>query len=425
MQKLINLINRAKSRFDLTDPDSQKSLYALTEKLLALGDLDEKQLLRNNDYPLEFRIALHLRRSRLYALEIKRSVKVAVVFAMWGEHHRLRPKSGKNPNGEDTLRTKVDQLNWNANGTGIDWHLYLVDDGCPYGSGKVAESIIQTLEDSDRVRLMYLDQAAPAQAGPLRNLQSADDSKKGGSIILGAHQAILDGAEVVIYTDADNSVHLGQIGILLWPYIKENMKVVLGNRKDPLSVLVKQESRWGIGIKLLRHMQRMVGASIFSTGIKDSQAAFKLYSASILKHVISDPAVFDFSFDSDWIAAIIHRKEPFSKVPFAFVDSFAESASIVQGPMTTWETLLLGLVKAVRHRDLPHNENMARVLEEEIKSSADLDILINHLPPQLESVEDALLGNEEIMSPEDVREWIKLRKQEEKEGVSKTNPLSG
>ena len=50
-------------------------------------------------------------------------------------------------------------------------------------------------------------------------------------------------------------------------------------------------------------MQRMVGVSIFSKGILDSQAAFKLYDADLLSSFINDPAVYDFSFDSDWIAA--------------------------------------------------------------------------------------------------------------------------
>lgn len=189
--------------------------------------------------------------------------------------------------------------------------------------------------------------------------------------------------------------------------------MALGNRKHPDAVLVKQESRWGIGIKLLRHMQRMVGQAIFSRGILDTQAAFKLYQRDVLQRTIADPTVFDFSFDTDWILAAIEHNEPVEQMPFAFIDSAAESASITQGPMTTWETLLMGLVKAVRKHNVPHNQTMARVLDEEIHSSADLDILIHHLPPQLETATEKDFGDPSIMSPEEVQAWIQQRKQEE------------
>jgi len=409
MKEIDQLIAISREQFDLTDPEYQQSLYNLSNELIDLKDTAKAELMRmagDSSLPLEFRMAIHLMRSKRYLNSIKSKLKIGVVFAMWGEQHRLYPSSGINPNGEDTLRTKIEQLNWAIENSEVDWHLYAVDDGCPYDSGRIAEEIIADHPERDKVSVLYLADAIPTQTGPLRKLKTVDDSKKGGAIITGCQQAIEDGMDAIIYTDADNSVHLGQIGILLKPYLEEKLNVILGNRKDPSAVLVKQENRWGIGIKLLRHMQRMVGVSIFSRGILDSQAAFKLYDSNLLKDIITDPAVFDFSFDSDWIAASIERNENFAKVPFSFVDSFAESASIVQGPMSTWETLLLGLVKSVRHRKLPHNVAMAKVLEEEIQSPADLDLLINSLPPQLEEVEDKDLGNPEVMSPEEVREWI-------------------
>ena len=103
---------------------------------------------------------------------------------------------------------------------------------------------------------------------------------------------------------------------------------------------------------------------------------------------------------------MIANNEPFEKVPFAFIDSFAESASIVQGPMTTWETLLKGLVTAVRQRGIEYNKEMAEVIDREIKSSKDLDLIIDKLPPQLENVADKDLGNPEVMSPKEFEEWV-------------------
>jgi hypothetical protein len=188
--------------------------------------------------------------------------------------------------------------------------------------------------------------------------------------------------------------------------------VVLGDRKHPEAVLVKQEGRWGIGIKALRHMQRMVGRAIFSHGIRDTQAAFKLYEADLLCQIVAEPAVFDFSFDTDWILAAIARGAVIETVPFAFIDSAAESASIAQGPMTTWEALLAGLVEAVRKHGVAHDEAMARVIDEEIHDARDLELLIDHLPPELADATDAELGDPAVMSPKRMQEWIRERKRD-------------
>jgi len=412
---LKTLLRNAKKAFDLTEPADQESLYVLTAALLKQPELPLDTLqeaARQLDAPLEFKLAVKLVNSRKYALTVQRPINIGVVFAMWGEQNRLLSKSDTNPNGEDSLRTKIAQLNWVTENTPIDWTLYAVDDGCPYNSGKIAREIAHTHLLGEKVKVLFLNEAVPASSGPLKELKSVNDSRKAGAIILGCMQAITDGKDAVIYTDADSSVHLGQIGLLIRPFLDENYRVVLGNRKHPDAVLVKQEGRWGVGIKVLRHMQRMVGQAIFSRDILDTQAAFKLYERNILQKIIAHPTVFDFSFDTDWLLAAISMDEPFAKVPFAFIDSFAESASITQGPMTTWETLLKGLVKAVRRHGVPHSEGMARVLDEEIQSSADLDLLIHHLPPELENADAEVLGDPTVMSPEALQIWIQQRKAE-------------
>jgi hypothetical protein len=408
------VIESAKAQLDLGEPGDQASLIALADALLVAADNESEDLAEAvlaADAPLELRIAAKLVESRRFLRSVTRPLKLGIVFAMWGEHNRLRPRSPDNPNGEDALRSKLQQLAWATSGTPIDWTLYAVDDGDPHDSGRLAAEIAASEPAGKKVRVLWLSDALPAAEGPLAGLASVDASRKGGAVIHGCAQALADGVDAVIYTDADLSVHLGQIGLLLRPFLEQGARVVLGDRKHPEAVLVKQEGRWGIGIKALRHMQRLVGRAIFSRGIRDTQAAFKLYEAALLHEIIADPTVYDFSFDSDWILAAIARGEPIETVPFAFIDSAAESASIAQGPMTTWETLLLGLVKAVRKHGLPHDEVMARVIDEEVRSARDLDLLIDHLPPELEGTEDAALGDPDLMAPERMREWIRERKQ--------------
>jgi hypothetical protein len=416
MHPLDTLVAKAKETFNLTEPADQASLLALADALLADQQISLAQVkarARQETAPLECKIAAKLMASRSFLLSSDRPVKIGVVFAMWGEQNRLRPKSGANAHGEDSLRTKISQLAWATAGTGVEWTLYPVDDGCPYGSGQLAQTIAAEYGPEQAVQVLFLADHLPAATGPLRRLASADDSRKAGAIILGCMQAIAAGAEVVIYTDADNSVHLGQIGLLLQPYLRDGRRVVLGNRKHPDSVLVKDAARWGIGIKNLRHMQRMIGEAIFSHDILDTQAAFKLYESRLLQEIIADPTVFDFSFDTDLIAAFIARAEPFAQIPFAFLDSAAESATAKQQPMTTWETLLLGLLKSMRRHNLlrtPASQEMARVIDEEIRDYRDLELIINHLPPELAEAGEADYGNPELMSPAAMQAWIRQRK---------------
>jgi hypothetical protein len=160
MTPFADILDSAKTRFDLTDPEDRESLLRLTNRLLERGDRageDLAEAAHAADAPLELRLAEKLVDSRRWLETCTRPLRVAVVFAMWGEHHRLLPRSADNPHGEDSLRVKLSQLDWATAGTPVD------------------------------------------------------DSRKAGAVILGCMHALADGADAVVYTDADNSVHLGQL----------------------------------------------------------------------------------------------------------------------------------------------------------------------------------------------------------------------
>lgn len=417
MGSIDELARAAAAQIDLTDHEDLERVMVVADRLVADADVSDEQLVdvcAAQAQPLELRVAATLARGRRAMLGIEEETHIGVTFAMWGEQNRLRPRSADNPHGEDSLRVKADQLQWATAGTPVQWRLIAVDDGCPFDSAGIAEEIAATHEQSDRISVLRLADHLPATDPPLRGLAGVDDSRKGGAIMLGARSAIDAGADAVVYTDADNSVLLGQLGLLVAPYLAGS-RAVLGNRQDPASVLVKDAARWGIGIKNLRHMQRMVGEAIFGTGILDTQAAFKLYERELLEdRILADPTVFDFSFDTDWIAALVASEQPFDQVPFAFIDSAAESASIKQEPMTTWENLLLGLLAALRRHDLlrtPGSRGMAEVLDREIHDYRDLELIIDKLPPELVEASPAQLGDPAVMSAERMGEWIREVKQ--------------
>ncbi|MEM7272230.1 MAG: glycosyltransferase [Actinomycetota bacterium] len=390
--------------YDIANPEDHQRVRDQAEDLLgrAAGQDELLAIGRDAANPLDLRVASKLAASRQALLDSGWAGRLGVTIAMWGERRRLHPRTDDNPTGEDSLHVKLDQLGWLFDGTDVDWAIYCVDDGDPEDSASVAEERAADHPRGDRVTVARLADALGQ--GPLSELHDVDDSRKGGAIVYGAHLAMTDGRDAVVMTDADNSVDLGQIGLLIGRHAAGSA-VVVGDRKDADSVLVKAEARWGPGIVVLRHMQRMVGVELFSRGLQDTQAAFKLYSRPVLETILAKPSTYGFAFDSDWLYAAVMSDVDISAVPFAFIDSFEESASITQGPMTTWESLLKGLVMAARWRGVPHDEAMAQVVDR-CGDAATLELVVQNVPDELAQVPADRLGDPTVMPPADVETWI-------------------
>lgn len=392
--------------FDIASGEDQARVRQRADDLLERHSPAElRSSARRGDLPLDEALALKLAIGRAQLLDSEWSGRLAVGFAMWGEQRRLRPRTDDNPTGEDAMVTKLDQLDWAMADTDIDWTLLAIDDGDPDDSASVARSEADRHRQGHRVTVLRLADAVPAGDGPLAGLRHVDDSRKGGALVLGAHHAMENGVDAFFITDADNSVNLGQLGLLVGPFATTAPGAVIGDRKHPESVLVKAEARWGPGIVVLRHMQRMVGRTLFGSGLRDTQAAFKLYSRPALEAILSGPTTYGFAFDSDWLMATAGTGLPIERVPFAFIDSFAESASIVQGPMSTWESLLTGLVAAVRGRQVEHDAEMAQVIDDYATQEV-LDEVVQRVPEALRGVDDADLGDPTLMAPAELRAWL-------------------
>ncbi len=393
--------------FDISSPADQARVLRLADSLVASGrtrDELEREA-RGEDVSIDLALAHKLALSRRDVTELDWTGRIVIVFAMWGEQRRLRPRDVDNPTGEDSLHTKLDQLEWLFAGTDIDWKLVPVDDGDPDDSASVAAERANLHRLGDHVTVLRLGDVVPAETGALATLGHVDDSRKGGAIVYGALHALDHQADAIVITDADNSVHLGQVGSLLGPFVRGDAGAVIGDRKHPDSVLVKAEARWGPGIVVLRHMQRMVGRALFDQGLRDTQAAFKLYGRAALEVIVDAPSTFGFAFDSDWLYAAQSTGLRIERVPFAFIDSFEESASLTQGPMTTWESLLGGLVAAARARGADHDEEMAAVVDE-FADVATLERVVAHVPVELEGVSDAALGQRSTMTPAALSDWL-------------------
>ncbi|MFV0259091.1 MAG: glycosyltransferase [Acidimicrobiales bacterium] len=388
--------------FDIGSIEDQRRVRDMADRLVAASRAGDPG---GGVEPLDLAIARRLARSKATVQELDWSGRIAVLVAMWGERRRLRPRTEDNPTGEDSLAVKLDQLAWLLEGSAVAWSLVAVDDGDPEDSATVAAERAAEHRYGDRVAVLRLSEAIPAPDGPLASLDHVDASRKGGAMVLGAGHALDQGADAVVLTDADGSVNLGQLGLLLEPFAAGRADAVIGDRKHPESVLVKAEARWGPGIVVLRHMQRMVGRELFARGLTDTQAPFKLYGRAALDAILAAPSTFGFSFDADWLYATLAAGLRIERVPFAFVDSMVESASITQGPMTTWESLLTGLVGAARARGAEHDEEMAAVVDDYARADV-LDLVVQQVPEPLVEVAPDDLGRRDTMTPADLRVWL-------------------
>ena len=151
---ILNIISHSNDSFDLTCENDQKELLLLAEKLLSFSMIsvsEYKEFIELESPPLMFKLAVKLVESRRLIMNISTPLTVGIVFAMWGEHHRLNKKSKINPHGENSLLTKVEQLNWITQDSNVLWKLYPVDDGCPHNSFGIAHRIAQDDESREQI----------------------------------------------------------------------------------------------------------------------------------------------------------------------------------------------------------------------------------------------------------------------------------
>ena len=278
------------------------------------------------DVQVAVRLALKLAASRAAVREIQEPAHLSVVFAVYKEHARiLRP--GEHEHGEDFLRRKLGQLEWLFERTPQhSWDLTVVDDGCPEGSGAMAQAILDGTPDVE-ARVLYLDDAILAALPIATGLTSTDDSRKGGSIRYGMWEAAGHNrpSHVILFTDADLSTHMGQAGLLLDPIIREGRNAAIGSRRHPASVVLKEGTRNNRGKLFIYLWKRLVPQL---RGITDTQCGFKAFRADTMRTWIEDVTENGFAFDIEFLLRT-ERTVPgtIAAVPVAWIDSDAASTT--------------------------------------------------------------------------------------------------
>lgn len=155
---------------DIASPEDQQRVRDLADQHLASRSGAGRASASTPDLAIDEALALKLARSKAAVRQTAWSGRLAVVFAMWGEQRRLLPRSADNPTGEDALVTKLDQLSWLFDGSGVDWSVVAVDDGDPDDSAAVAVEQARRHVEQERVTVFLSPRSTtsttPARVGP-------------------------------------------------------------------------------------------------------------------------------------------------------------------------------------------------------------------------------------------------------------------
>lgn len=255
-----------------------------------------------------FKIAVELAKSKAAVDNIKRPLKVAFHFAIWTCKDRMSRQS-EHINGEDSLRRKILQLeDLFGDNPLVDWQLIAIDDGSPNNSGEFAENILRNEYPdyyfSGKTKVLYMEDVIKENVRHpiLRGLRTTDDTQKGGSLEWGMYVSIMEGADILIYTDTDISSHLGLAGNLLRYIENDEADVVIGSRAMSDSLVLNRPfmrriRSWQDTEAYSRLVTRPLLPSI--SDIRDTQNSFKAFRREVLTHILPFTIDKKLSFDTE------------------------------------------------------------------------------------------------------------------------------
>lgn len=373
---------------DLSNESHLSAIQATVDHLLAgsitLQDIDEieESIIRSDqENTLFIMLCLKLTRSKLIIQRVEDDLLVSVVFAVYKEHNRIKLPS-EHPHGENFLLKKVEQLDWLlGKHQHIRWEMIIVDDGCPEHSGQLAQEIVNRNQLQEKVRVLYLQDAIARNLPPTRNLHATSESQKGGSIIYGMWDALeqrVGRNQIIIYTDADLSTHLGQVGLLINPIVTGKKHAAIGSRRERESIVIKKGTRNIRGKLFIYLWKRLIPNLAY---VVDTQCGFKAFKAEIVPDIIDGMIEHKFAFDIELLLRTeIIKAQSIAKVPIAWIDSEEASTTTDLQP---YLPMLKSISKMSKQYFTP--DQMAEEFIEFIQKldEGDFQLLLDQMPSEI------------------------------------------
>lgn len=313
--------------FDLTDPDHHSLVFDMADALVA-GHDDWCDIEQPEDGDVFGHIAARMARGRLYALSMDGGASVVAITNLLGENNRLRPKDEDNPNGEASLERKIRELSWLTCGTILRVDLLYVSGGDWWGTEDVFEAEMVRTEALRRISGIDV---AMVRMNDHAGWGDRRHNDKGGEWNLGlrlaANGLLRQVYNHVYITDADTTLNLAAgVGEGLMHARENGWDVVLGNRKDPESILQKDVKRSGPGVGWYYYLSRHLGRQFLDMGVSDTQCPSKFYSLEAAQAIDRWASTDTHGVDTDYANALLAEGYDLHFVPVVAVDSEAESS---------------------------------------------------------------------------------------------------
>ena len=297
MISIEEFINSFPVQTDLKDSETFRKIESQAQKLQEneLHPLD-LQLAESPLSTYSAVLAVKLAKSRFGLRRIKKNIHITFLFAIDKEIERMS-FSHESPLGEDCLNEKVRQIEWLVSGSpNVSWDLLIIDDGCPVGSGNKAQEIADKSAFRDQIKVLFLEEAIASSSPLVGNLTTTANSQKGGAILYGLRYttSLKRKNNIVLYTDADLSSHLGMSGLLIDPLVNQDKSLAIGSRREKTCFTLRSEFRDNRG-KLFIYLRRRLLHPI--NYISDEQCGFKAFNVLFLENFLEDMLETKFSFD--------------------------------------------------------------------------------------------------------------------------------
>jgi hypothetical protein len=344
LQDIVNSGPRISEAYDASNKAAQQYFTVvknwLKEKAYSVEQA-EKEVAESDKASIAFRTMLKFIKSEQIIMAIRKPVFVTLINPVYKEKGRMSRRE-EHPHGENSLRTKIDTLNYfhslNANFKG---RVLVVDDECPEGSGEMAEDILREYPH-DNHEVVYLGRAIkekdPDLPVGITAKSGQNRSVKGGSVLLGMQKAIsksYSGRHIIIDNDADLSIHPRQIGLVMDDILSGRAVAVAGSRREDDSVALIGSGRNQRGELFINIWQSLLPH--LANIVTDTNRAFKAFDSKALAQIIRQIKIYTFPYQIELLQACISNNIPLMKRGIAYLDS--EAASTQSGANIT-ETYL-------------------------------------------------------------------------------------
>ncbi|HVZ11092.1 MAG TPA: hypothetical protein VG941_01580 [Candidatus Paceibacterota bacterium] len=323
---------------DFKDPATLALARTIASELIrAAADFQELVALEKqttasdlkSSLPNLLHLAVKLARSRASVLG-SRPFHASIILPAYGENIRMKERGtgpGQHPNGENFIIEKSKQLQWLFAGSPSTYEVTIVDDMSkpdPETSGQAAADVIAKA-DTPHFQVLFLEDGVRNEkrgdaivARALIGVEHPKNTKKAGAVYYGIAKAIekhgTADSHVIVLTDCDLSVDIGQLGNLANPILNAAAMAAAGSRRLPESILEIEAAR-NLRANTARYFRELLLKGLLP---KDTQCGAKAFAAAALNEVISSGMqILDFSFDIELLTKIALQFSPGKVVPVA------------------------------------------------------------------------------------------------------------